>query len=142
MQRMEALLLCDLIVIGPDRKLQLQGIFDTVMVKSLPAQHQRAWIYFRFYPEREHPDGGAYELRFQLLRPDGTHETMPAMRAEPDQNGKIEGFLEMRGVPLLQEGEHRFELFVDGERTGYCRFEVRRIPISASAEGKQNVTIQ
>ena len=142
MHRLEALLLCDLVVIGPDGKLQLQGVFDTVMVKSLPAQHQRAWIYFRFYPDLEHPNGGDHQLRFQLHRPDGTNESMPEMRAEPDVSGKIEGFLEMRGMPLLHEGEHRFELYVDGGEAGYCRFEVRKMSIPAPTGGKPNVTVQ
>ncbi len=142
MQHLEALLLCDLIVMGPDRKVQLQGIFDTVMVRDLPAQHQRAWIYFRFYHETEHINGGDHRLRLQLLRPSGMRESMPELPAEPDVSGKIEGFVEMRGVPLLEEGEHRFELFFDGEEVGYCRFEVKRLPAPDQTGGKSNATVQ
>jgi hypothetical protein len=142
MPHLEALLLCDLVVIGPEGKLQLQGIFDTVMVRDFPAQHQRAWIYFRFYPGLDRPNGGDNKLRLQLLRPSGIRESMPEMQAEPDASGKIVGFLEIRGMPLFEEGEHRFELYYDGEEVGYCRFEVKKIPIPDPTGGRSNVTVQ
>jgi hypothetical protein len=142
MSRLEALLLCDLAVVGPDRKLQLQGIFDTVIVGGFPAQHQRAWIYFRFYPEMNRPDGGNHQLRLQLLRPSGIRESMPELRVEPDINGKVEGFVEMRGMPLLEEGQHRFELYFDDEEIGYCQFEAKRASAPEQTGGKSNATIQ
>ncbi len=142
MAHLEALLLCDLIVIGPEGKLQLQGIFDTVMVQNFPSQHQRAWVYFRFYPDFDRPNGGEHKLLLQLLRPSGMRESMPEMRAEPDVSGKVVGFIEMRGIPLFEEGDHHLELYYDGQEVGHCRFEVKRIPLPDSAGGKSNVTIQ
>ena len=142
MPHLEALLLCDLVVIGQEGKVQLQGIFDSVVVRSLPAQHQRAWIYFRFYPEIERQNGGDYRLHLQLHRPSGIRESMPEMKAEPDPSGKIVGFIELRGIPLHEEGFHRFELYFNGEEVGHCRFEVKKIPIPQQTGERPNVTVQ
>jgi hypothetical protein len=46
--RLQALLLCDLIVRGPDGKNQLQGVFDVIFCRDFPAQHASLWLYFRF----------------------------------------------------------------------------------------------
>jgi len=57
MVKLQALLLCDLVVRAPDGKLQLQGIFHVIHVRSLPAQHPAMWLYFPFLVERLSSNG-------------------------------------------------------------------------------------
>lgn len=127
MARLEALLLCDLVVVAPDGKYQLQGVFEKIWAAALPAQHRSMWIYFRFFVNEDEPDGGQHTLTFILRRPSGTQERLPELQAQPSEGGKIEGNIQLQGLPLHEEGEHWFELYFDAEMVGSSRFAVERV---------------
>jgi hypothetical protein len=124
MPRLEALLLCDLIVQGPDQKVQLQGIFDTIFAPALPAQHASMWVYFRFYVGEVSPPEPKHRLMFVLRRPSGVSETLPELPCQ-DFGGKVEGNVRFQGLPLIESGEHWLELYCDAEKIGAYRLSVR-----------------
>ena len=51
MTKLQALLLCDLVVTTPEGKVQLQGLFDVINTFQLPTRHGRMWVFFRFLME-------------------------------------------------------------------------------------------
>lgn len=127
MIRLEAILLCDLIVRGTDGKPQVQGIFDAIGALSFPAQHSKMWLYFRFFVEGETNGGRRRALSLKVLRPNGVTETMNLPEAEAGPDGKVEGNVEIRQFPLFSSGVHWLELFFGEDRVGKYRFAVNQI---------------
>ncbi len=127
MAQLQALLLCDLVVTTPEGKVQLQGLFDVINTFQLPTRHGRMWVFFRFLLE----DGeGADEdqtrtLRLLLQRPGGETDSLPNMEVKVGHHGTVQGYVQLQGLPLKQEGEHRLELYYGDTKVGSCRFFVR-----------------
>ena len=66
--------MCDTIVIAPDGKVQLQGIFDRILTGALPASHRIAWLYFRFVIENS--KAPYTKVHFAINRPNNFTEKM------------------------------------------------------------------
>src|SRR6266571_2643767 len=135
MARLEALLLCDLHVFGPDGKVQLQGIFDRIFVQSFPASHRSAWLYFRFFVETA--SKAPYMLvSFSISRPNGITEKLGEFKAPIGYGGKVEGSLALKNFPLYGEGDHSIDLYTSGEKVGSYKFWVHVVK-SSPAGGQQ-----
>jgi len=138
MVKLQALLLCDLVVRAPDGKLQLQGIFHVIHVRSLPAQHPAMWLYFRFLVERL-SSNGQDTIVVLFKRPSGETEKLPELRVQLDGDS-VEGQLQLRGLPLMEEGVHSFELYFNEELVGSCDLTVAKV--SPARLGEQHATVQ
>jgi len=78
MARLEALLMCDTVVVASDGKIQLQGIFDRIFTDALPASHRMAWLYFRFVIDK--PKAPYTLVHFSVRRPNGFTEKMAELK--------------------------------------------------------------
>jgi Family of unknown function (DUF6941) len=85
--RLEALLMCDTVVFGPDGKIQLQGIFDRIFASSFPAAHRMAWVYFRFVLDK--PEAPYVNVHFRIQRPNGMTEKMGELKVRLAQMEKL-----------------------------------------------------
>ena len=132
MARLEALLLCDLIVKGPDGKVQIQGIFDRISAAKFPAQHRAMWAYFRFFvDEKERGDTENHMLSFMVRRPNGANKALPSVHIQvkgPPGEAKVEGQIQMQGLPIHEKGEHWFDLYFDDKRIGSYKFSGTLLP--------------
>lgn len=125
MARLEALLICDYVVPGPDGKLQLQGIFDRISVGSLPASHRMAYLYFRFFLEKLK---APYTMvHFSINRPNRMTEKMAEFKVPVGGAGKVEGNVALRNFPLYAEGEHSIDMYTGSDKVGSYRFLVELV---------------
>lgn len=136
--RLESILLCDLIVVAPERKFQLQGVFDRIFTSRLPIRHSRAFLYFRFYVS-EAETGSKLELRLALTSPAGGTEQLSPTSVKVGQRGKVEGYIQLVGVPLRDSGHYRLRLFADEQEVGFYSFEVVLVRSDQSGTGSQMV---
>ncbi len=136
--RLESVLLCDLIVVGPDRKFQLQGIFDRIFSTRLPIRHGRAFVYFRFYTEAARQDS-QHELKLSLSEPDGQNRELATTRVKVGSHGKVEGYIQLVGLPLSAAGVYRLRLRFDEQEIGSYLFEVTIVPAAPSSSGSDMV---
>lgn len=137
MIRLEAILLCDQVVRQNSGKLQLQGIFDRIYSLRVPARHAEMCLYFRFFVESEDLEGNASQLVFILHRPKGTTEQLPTLTAKIDENGKIEGVIQLQGLPLNDWGEYFIKLYFNDKEVGSYRFECAK----PTQQREDNVTV-
>ena len=137
MPRLEALLMCDTLVIAPDGKIQLQGIFDRIFVGSLPASHRMAWLYFRFLLEK--PKAPYTHVHLSINRPNGLTEKMADLKVPVGADGKVEGNVALQNFPLMSEGYHSVDLFMGEDKVGSYRFVVELI--KSGAGGKRNESV-
>ncbi len=138
MTRLEALILCDLIVVAPDRKFQLQGVFDRIFTPHLPAKHTRAFLYFRLYVEGAAPES-KQELRLNVSGPGGHTEQLAPTQVTVGPRGKVEGYIQLLGLPLRQAGNHWLRLFLDDQEVGAYQFEVVVVDTAPTGSGSQMV---
>ncbi len=138
MARLEALLLCDYVVTGPDGKIQLQGIFDRIFVGSLPASHPMAFLYFRFFLDKVKAPYTV--VTFSISRPDGMTEKMAEFKVPVNDAGKAEGNVALKNFPLYVPGAHSIEVHTGGEKVGSYRFLVEFVK-TASGGSKKNESL-
>jgi len=136
--RLEAILMCDTVVMAPDGKIQLQGIFDRIFAISLPASHRVAWLYFRFLLDK--PKAPYTVVHFSINRPNGMTEKMAELKVPVGVDGKVEGNVALQNFPLHGEGYHSIDLFVGEEKLGSYRFLVELIKSGPGGE-KQNASV-
>ena len=120
MARLEALLMCDIVVFAPDGKIQLQGIFDRIVANSFPASHPMAWLYFRF--RLDEPKAPYTNVQFSINTPNGLTEKMAELKVQVGPDGKAEGSIALQNFPLRAEGFHSIDLYVAEEKIGSFRF--------------------
>src|SRR3989442_215714 len=107
--------LCDHRLVGQDGKASVLGLFRTISVTGLPAQHPRMFVVAILGLEV-----GAHTVRVRLLRPDGA-QAMPnppeiSVHAVAGQDVNV--IVELNNMSFTSYGVHRFELDVDGSAGG------------------------
>ena len=137
MPQLQALLMCDTVVIAPDGKIQLQGIFDQISTVALPASHRMAWLYFRFLVDK--PKASHVTVHFSINRPNGVTETMADLKVPVALDGKAEGNVALQNLPLHSAGYHTIDLFVEEEKIGSYRFLVELIRSQAGGMRRESV---
>ena len=135
--RLEALLMCDTIVLAPDGKIQLQGIFDRIFAASLPASHRIAWLYFRFVLEK--PKAPYSVVHFSINRPNGLAEKMAELKVPVAADGKVEGSVALQNFPLHGEGYHSIDLYIGDEKVGSYRFLVELVKSGLGAKRHESL---
>ncbi|MSQ37304.1 MAG: hypothetical protein EXR61_03190 [Chloroflexi bacterium] len=107
--------LCDHAIIGQDGKVSLLGIFRTINVSGLPAEHPRMYLVAILALE-----AGAHSVVVQLHRPDGS----PAMPNPPEISVQgaagqdVNVIVELNKINFGTYGVHHFSIEVDGGPTG------------------------
>ena len=124
MFEMEAIVLCDLVVQAPNGKLQLQGLFDVIQTVQIPSRHQGMWIFFRFRPSSGGDLPDEHRVKLEIRRPNGESYTLPNLTAKRNPRGAIQGYLQVQGLPLQEEGEHYVVVSCDDQQVGEVRFLV------------------
>lgn len=115
-------------------KLIVGGIFDTIFVRELPANHPVMVIALRLHA---HPgEEGGHDVRVRIVDPDGA-EIVPPMDAhvqieslDPVDGGSAQLVMQLMGVPLAKAGGHGVDILIDG------RFE-KSVPLSVRVAPQQ-----
>lgn len=120
-----AVILCDRVKReAGTNKATLDGIFDRVFLPAFPGGMNMA-LFIRVVAEDA---GSELPLTFNLVRPNGMIERFPPVRLVLT-DGRAEGQVNIQGLPIMEPGEHRFELSHGSTRVGLTSFiveEVRR----------------
>jgi hypothetical protein len=114
-----------------DGKLNILGVFDTVLAEAFPAVHLRCVLVLRFRPEPA--DAGTtqrLEIRFQDV--DGGTPIW-GIQSQFDvapgvTRGNIDNVLVLQGIPLAHEGEFEFTIAIEGEIKERVPLFARRSP--------------
>ena len=116
--------LCDHAIVGQDGKVSLIGIFRTINVSGLPAEHPRMYLVAILALE-----GGAHSVVVQLHRPDGS----PAMPNPPEMSVQgaagqdVNVIVELNKINFNNYGVHHFSIEVDGGQVGTVSMSIDRM---------------
>ena len=72
-----------------------------------------------------------------IVRPSGLKETLPSVKAPLGPDDKVEGFFQLMGLPLHEEGGHQLELYFDDKLVGSYRFAVSKVKKSVGRAKKR-----
>jgi hypothetical protein len=114
---LSAFLLCDSVARDAGTgKAIINGVFDRIWTRALPAVHASMAFYFRLVfddPAEPH----RFSLRYES--PSHVQQMMgPELNLNVGATGVAEGAMNIQGFVLPEAGQYRFSLFVDGEVVG------------------------
>jgi len=124
--------LCDHALVGQDGKVSLLGIFRTINVSGLPAEHPRMYLVAILALE-----AGAHSVVVQLHRPDGS----PAMPNPPEisvhgvAGQDVNVIVELNKINFGSYGVHHFSIEVDGAATGTVAVSIEQM--TPPAQGRR-----
>ncbi|HSR68920.1 MAG TPA: hypothetical protein VLU25_13365 [Acidobacteriota bacterium] len=122
--RLEAILICDKVLQESNGKVYLNGIFDRIWSKEVPAAHPEMYLYFRFFVDDEdRSDGDEDRVAVELTTPGGRSERLPELKGRVDAGNKVEGNVRLRMVPLSEYGTYTLRVLFNGKPAGICTFQ-------------------
>lgn len=122
--RLEAILICDKVLQESNGKIYLNGIFDRIYSKKVPAAHPEMYLYFRFFvDDEERSPEGEDQVAVELTSPDGSTQRLPELKGRVDDGNKVEGNVRLRMVPLAHFGTYTIRVSFNGRPAGICTFE-------------------
>lgn len=98
----------------------LVSIFNTIGTPGLPCQHPRMFVMASLTDGR-----GRWPIAFRVTDPEGA--TIMQVDGEAQFSNPLDVVdlvLQVRGLEIVHEGEHRVEVFIGGEPRGARRFSV------------------
>ena len=110
---LQSALICDDVRQERNGKFILIGLFDAIMVQSLPTQYPRLFLVTRWCSGE-----GEFQQRSRILKPDGTTtlvegQLIPIRLPGPEATAtNVEIFL---NVAFQEEGTHWVEVLLDGD---------------------------
>jgi len=94
-------------------KVNVQGVFDTIFVRELPAIHSSTSAYFRL--KFDAPKSGVV-ASLAFGSPSGIKHITPDLPiTNIGPTGMTEGWVNIQGLQFTEFGEHQFELLINGE---------------------------
>jgi hypothetical protein len=115
--RVDLAVLSDYATMTADQKLVIVGVFDTILVRSLPASHPSLHLSLRVSVGAV--DQGEHVLLVRLVDPDG-REVVPALKAQfsadvplDGDEGTLQMVLEIGPVPFSVAGPHAVDILID-----------------------------
>lgn len=128
--------LCDHAMVGQDGKVSVLGIFRSISVSDLPAQHPRMFLVAVL--------GLAAGPHTVIVRPRDP-EGRPAMQRAPEMNVHSSGpgpdvnvIVELNNMSFSAYGDHFFDLEIDGSAIGSVGVSVIQMPAGAPGGRRAN----
>ncbi|MBM4420723.1 MAG: hypothetical protein FJ034_03880 [Chloroflexi bacterium] len=115
---------CDHAVMGQDGKATLVGVFRTISVTSLPAEHPRLYLVVIFGL-----DAGTHRVVVRLRLPDGSQgiENAPELTVQGAADADSNVIVEFNKLVLNATGLHHFDIEVDGGPAASVEFAVSQL---------------
>lgn len=125
--------LADHALVGQDGKVSVVGIFRTISVSALPAEHPRMYLVAILALET-----GPHDVVVQLLRPDGSGAmpNPPQISVHGVAGQDVNVLLELNKVNLGAFGTHVFDIAVDGVSIAQVPLAVEQM--TQSSGGRAN----
>lgn len=136
----EAFFLCDAAT-DSHGKLNVLGVFDSIVVASVPATHAQCAVVLRLRLTRS--EQGEHKLSLRLVDADGQNVIQPLeggfrFAAGQDTSAATNLILNVQGLRLPRFGELAFQLHVDGTHLASLPVHVRQLPGAAPRPAPAN----
>lgn len=113
MAEVQAFLLCDSVIRDAQSgKAFLQGVFDRIWVRALPATHRECAAYFRIRFE----DQARHSFNLNIKAPSGLSQPTPESPIVLGPTNIAEGAIKIEGLPLPDEGRYEIQFLIDGTK--------------------------
>jgi hypothetical protein len=107
----------------------VQGVFDRIWVRALPAVHRACAVFFRvsFDDQLEH------SINLNVIPPSGLRNQTPAIPITVGPTNVAQGTINIEGLPIPEEGRYEIQLLIDGTRV--ARYTLDVIDIREQSHG-------
>ena len=132
--RLQAFLICDdALRDQTSGKVQINGVFDHIAVKELPAVHRHATVYVRLVLPQQMQ---GVEMGLAIVTPSGRRATTETHSYNASPGGIVESTSNLNELHLPETGTYRFELLVNGQTLAeYGLDVVRNAALAAVPDG-------
>lgn len=132
--RLQAFLICDdALRDQTSGKVQINGVFDHIAVRELPAVHRHATVYVRLVLPQQMQ---GVEMGLAIVTPSGRRATTETHSYNASPGGVVESTSNLNELHLPETGTYRFELLVNGQTLAeYGLDVVRNAALAAVPDG-------
>ena len=129
--RLQAFLICDdALRDQTSGKVRINGVFDHIAVRELPAVHRHATVYVRLLLPQQMP---GVEMGLAIVSPSGQRATTETHSFNASPSGIVESTSDLDELHLPESGTYRVELVVNGETLAEYGLDVVRNAALAAA---------
>jgi len=124
MPDVQAFLLCDSVVQDAQSgKSSVQGVFDRIWTRVLPAVHPTCAVFFRV----RFDDQSEHRIVLVIVAPSGLRSEMPPIPVVIGPTNVGQGTINIEGLPIPEEGRYEIHMLVDGNRAAIYNLDVINI---------------
>ena len=117
-------ILCDYAFLDERQKICMIGVFDRVLVRSVPSTLHQSSLAIRLLGD----PNAEIDFRVEIIRPTGSELAKFEGPAKISETGSCQIQVNMAGLPLPDYGIYGFNIFIDNELVKTANFIVAHPP--------------